>query len=70
MSDGLYVNGIEVVFCDRCESGYEGSAGSPLGGLWVTIESWTDGAIDIDEPLTMTLCADCSEEIKDFFKLD
>jgi hypothetical protein len=70
MSDGLYVNGIEVVFCDRCENGYEGKAGSPLDGLWVTIESWPDGAIDIDEPLTMTLCAYCAEETKEFFKLD
>ena len=69
MSEGLYVNGIEVVFCDRCESGYEGVSGlPPAGGLTATFETYGDDNVP-DAQVVQVLCVDCADEAKQFFDL-
>lgn len=68
MSNGeIYVNGIEVFFCDRCGAGYTAENGAPIGGLWITIDGWYNGAVDtLGTPVTYTICPDCSDDFLSF----
>jgi hypothetical protein len=63
--EGVSVNGVSIVFCDRCEAGYEGVDGMPFGGAIVAIDRSADNDNDADIKF-FSICLECLEELDAF----
>lgn len=67
MSGGeISVNGVSVVFCDRCDAGYEGADDVSFGGALVIVDRAGATTDDVSDVQSMSICPDCLDELDEF----